>query len=99
MGFQTGRIDHDRLFVGGFGHQAGHDPGEDAHPTPAVLEALGRAVFARCITPPQPIVTDEDHAAENATIIHPRTAMALGKEGLKARHLRLGQTERIAHLS
>ena len=100
MGFQVSRIDHDRPLVSSLGGQAGHDASEHAHPAPAlppVVEGLWRAVFPGSVTPPQAIAVDEDYAAQNATIIDARLAMALGKERLKPRHLRVSQPEKIAH--
>lgn len=102
MCFQIGRVDHDRLVFGALGGQAHHDPGEDpvlAPALPAVVERLGGSVVLWRVTPSQPIAIDEDYAAQHASIIDAGPAMALGKEGFEARHLRLRQPEKIAHRS
>lgn len=85
MRFEICRIDHDRRVLGPFGGQAHHDPGEDsvvAPALPAVIQSLGRAVFLRCIAPPQPIAIDEYYAAEDAPIIDAGFAMTFRKERL-----------------
>ena len=100
MGFQISCINHDRLLVSRLGGQPGHDAGEHTHPAPAlpsVVEGLGRPVFPGRVTPAQAIAIDEDYAAQDAAIIDTRLAMALGKERLKPRHLRVTQPEKIAH--
>jgi hypothetical protein len=52
-------------------------------------------MFSRRIAPAQAIATDEDYAAQNPPIIDARLAMALGKEGLQPRHLRVRQPKRL----
>ena len=102
MRFQIGRVDHDRLVFGALGGEAHHDPGEDpvlAPALPAVVERLGGPVVLRRVKPSQAIAIDEGYATEDATIIDTRLAMALGKEGAKAIHLRLAQPEKVAHQS
>src|SRR5262249_35043814 len=96
MGFQIGCINHDRLLASRLGGQGGHDPGEYTHAAPAlppVAEYLWRHVFAGPVTPAQAIAIDEDYAAQPATIIDARLAMALGNERLKPSHLRVRQPE------
>ena len=69
MDFQISHIDPDRLLVGSFGGQAGHDTGEHAHPAPAlpsVVEGLGWAVFTGRDTPAQAIAIDENYTAQRA---------------------------------
>ncbi len=66
-----------------------------APPFPAIVEYLRRAIFLRRIAPAPAIATDEDYAAQNPPIIDARLAMALGKEGLKSRHLRVRQRKRL----
>lgn len=102
MCFQIGRVDHDRLVFGALGGQAHHNPGEDpvlAPAFPAVVERLGGPVFPRRVAPSQTIAVDEDYAAQNTPVIDAGPAMALGKEGFEARHLRLAQPEKVAHQS
>jgi len=98
--FQIGRVDHDRLPIRGLGSQPLEDPGEHTHlapPLPAVVERLGRPLPGRRITPPQAIATDEDYAAQHASIVNPWLAMALWKERSQPRHLLVAQPEKIAH--
>ena len=92
-------IDHHRLRGGGLRGQAFHHPGEDTFVAPAlpsVVKGLRRAILLGRITPPQAIAIDEDNATQNATIIDARLTMALGKEGLQPRQLRVGQPEKVA---
>jgi hypothetical protein len=99
---EIGRVDHHRLRNGGFAGQPIHHPGEDPFvtpPLPAVVEGLVRAIFLRRIAPTQAIAIDEDYPAQHTTVIDERLAMALGEEGLKPRHLRIGQPEKVAHRS
>jgi hypothetical protein len=99
---QAGRIDHDRLRIGALGGQAHRDPSEDpviALTFPAIVEGLRRFIFPRCIAPPQPIAIEKDYAAKNPQVINTRAAMALGKEGANACHLRFDQPEQVAHQS
>jgi hypothetical protein len=98
--FEIGRVDHDRLWCGGFGSQSVHHSGEDAHvtpPLPTVVEGLGWAIFLRGVTPSQAIAIDEYNSAQNAPIIHTRLAMALRKERTEPRHLVFVQPVKIAH--
>ena len=102
MRFQIGRVDHHRLRSGGLGGQAFHHPGEGAFvapPLPTVAEGLWRAILPGRIAPPQAIAIDEDYPAQYTPVIDARLAMALGEEGLKPRHLRVGQPEKVAHRS
>ena len=102
MRLEIGRVDHHRLGNGGFGSKTIHHPSEDtliAPPLPSIVEGLRRAVFFRCIAPPQPIAIDEDYSAQHPPVIYARLTVALGKEGLESRHLRLGQPEKVAHRS
>jgi hypothetical protein len=48
------------------------------------------------IAPSQAIVIDGNNAAQHTPIIDARLAVALGDEGLKPRHLRVRQPEKIA---
>jgi hypothetical protein len=99
---EIGRIDHHRLRNGGFGSQPVHHPGEHplvTPPLPPVVETLRRAILLWRIAPPQAIAIDEDYPAQHTPVIDARLAMALGEEGLKPRHLRVGQPEKVAHRS
>jgi hypothetical protein len=99
---QGSRVDHHRLRHSGLGSQTIHHSGEDAFvapPLPAVVEGLRRAIFLRRSAPPQAIAIDEDYPAQNPPINNERLAMALGKEGLKPHHLRIGQPETVTHRS
>ena len=64
---------------------------------PVVVEGLRLAVFPGRITPTQAIAIDEDYSAEDAPVLDARLAMALGKEGLQARHLGLCKPEKTAY--
>ena len=41
---------------------------------------------------------NEDGSVQNTLVIDARFAMGLGKEGLKTRHLRIRQPEKIRHV-
>jgi hypothetical protein len=102
MRLEVGRVDQHRLWKGLLAGQPIHHPGENTFVTPAlplVVEGLRRTVLLGRIAPPQTIATDEDNATQNATIIDARPTMALGKEGLQPRHLRIGQPEKVAQRS
>jgi len=60
-----------------------------APPLSAVVERPGRAIFLRRVAPPQAVAIDEDYAAQHPPVIDARLAVALGKEGLKPRYLRV----------
>jgi hypothetical protein len=47
------------------------------------------------IAQPQTIEIDEDNAAQPATVIDPRLAMALGKDRVQPCHLRVRQPEKV----
>lgn len=101
MRLQVGRVDHNGLPVAALGGQSLHHPGEDPHvtpPLPTVVERLRRAILTRGVTPTQAIAIDEDYAAQYASIIHTRLAMALRKERRQPLHLLVGQPEKVAHL-
>ena len=68
-----------------------------APPVPAVVAGLGRAARLRRISPPQAIAIDEYYPTQYSSVIDARLTMAIGKEGLKPRHLRVRQPDRIAH--
>jgi hypothetical protein len=46
---------------------------------------------------PQAIAIDEDNTAQHPPVIDAWLAMALGKEWLQTRHLRVRQPEKVAH--
>ncbi len=99
---QVSRVDHHCLRNGRLRRQAVHHPGEDAllaPSLPAIVERLRRAILLGGIAPPQTIAIDEDYATQDATIIDPRLAMALGEEWLKTSHLRFREPEKVAHRS
>ena len=101
MRFEVGRIDHHSLFLTVISGQTGHHRSEDTPvtpPLPTVVERLMRPVFQGCVAPTQAVAIDKDNAAQDPSIIHTRLAMGLGEEGLKARHLRLRQPEKIRHV-
>ena len=102
MRLEIGRVDHHRPRNGRLGGQALHHPGEDALVAPSlptVVEGLRRAIFLGGISPPQAIAIDEDYATQDPSVIDARLTVALGKEGLQARHLRVRQPEKVAHRS
>ena len=81
--------------------QSDHHPGEDAlvAPTfPAVVESLVRAVFLRRIAPAQTIAINKDYPAQHPPVIDAGFAMRLWEEGLKTRHLGVGQPKQIRHV-
>src|SRR5690606_15211623 len=99
---QVGRVDHHRLRGGSLRGQTVHHPSEDTlvtPPLPAIVEGLGRAIFLRRIAPTQAIAIDEDYAAQNPPVIAARLAMALAKEGLQPRRLRVRHPEELGHRS
>ncbi len=101
MGLQVGGIAHHGLLFTVFGGQTRHHPGEDAFvapPLPTVIERLVWAIGRRGIAPSQPIAINEDNAAQHTSIIDAWFAMGLGEEGLKTRHLRIAQPEKIRHV-
>ncbi len=49
--------------------------------------------------PVQAIADDEDNPAENAPVINAWLAMGLREKGGKARHLRVGQPEKVAYVT
>jgi hypothetical protein len=58
-----------------------------------------RTVLPGRIAPAQAITVYEDYPAQHAPIIDARPTPGLWKEGLEARHLRLGQPEEVAHVT
>ena len=100
MRLQIGRVDQDGLLLGAFRGQPLHHAGENPHvtpPLPSVVERLRRAILTWRVAPPQAIAIDEDYAAQNPPIIHPRLAMALREKRLQPLHLLVRQPEKIAH--
>lgn len=98
---QIRRVYHDNLLLAAFGGQPLHHPGEDppiAPPLPSVVEGLWGAILTGRITPPPPIATDEDYAAQIAPVIDAGLAMALREERPQPFHLFVGQPEKVAHL-
>ena len=84
MGFEVGRVDHDRLSPRAFGGQTLHHPGKDAlitPPLPAVVEGLRRTILLRSVAPPQTVALDENDAAQNPPVIDAWLAVALWKFG------------------
>ena len=82
MGLQMGRVDHDGPALGLGSGQALHHPDEDASVAPslpAIVEGLVRTVSRRGVPPTQIIGVDEDDPAQEAAIINPRLAVALGE--------------------
>lgn len=75
MGFQVGRVDHDRLDIPVLGGQFGEDAREHpkAAPThPPVVERLRRAIGHWYMQSSQPIAVYEDNPAQNISLIHAR---------------------------
>ena len=66
---------------------------------PSVVEGLCRTIFSGSIAPAQAIAIYEDNPAQDAQVIDPRLAMALGKERPKPRNLFVCKPEKIAHLA
>ena len=100
VGLQIRCIDHHGLLFAVIGSQTRHQPGEDALialPLPAILERLVRAIGRRRVPPPQPVAVDEDNPTRHTSVIDAGFAMGLREEGLKTRHLRLRQPEKIRH--
>jgi hypothetical protein len=112
MCLQAGVVEHDRLDLGPFCRKTRHNSGKHtqiAPSLPTVIQDLLRAVFTGRVIPPQPIVIDEDYAAENAPVINARFARLsgnrspgsisdlphLGEEGLQTSHQGVGQPERL----
>ena len=76
--------DHYCLLLGAFRNQAHNDPGEDPTAAPAlptVIEDLARALLLRNIVPSQPIVIDENHAAQDMSNNDAQMFMTLEEEG------------------
>ena len=93
-------IDHDDLLLAAVGGQSLHHPGEDPHvapPLPAIAEGPGRAILPRRVTPSQPVAIEEDIAAQHASVVDPRLAMALRDERLQPLHLLFRHPEKVAH--
>ena len=99
---EIGRVDHHRRRDSGLGGQPSHHPGEDRlfrSTASTGVEEFLRAILPWRIAPPQTIAVDKDYPAQNTPVIDARIAMALRKEGLKPRHLCVGQPEKVAHRS
>lgn len=102
MRLEIGCDDHNRLRDGGLGRQPSHHSGEDplvASPFLAILEGIRRTILLWRIAPPQAITVDEDYSAQDTSVIDARLAMALWKEVLEPLHLRVVQSEKVAHSS
>src|SRR6056297_298625 len=102
VSLEIGCINHNGLFLAMLGGQTGHDPGKDALITPSlpsIVECLVRPILPRGITPTQPIAIYEDNPAQYASIIHPWLAVGLRETGHQTRHLRVGQPEKIRHVT
>ncbi len=87
-------------FISVLGSQTSHHPGEDAFvapPLPTVVERFVLAIGRRGVAPSQPIAINEDNATQHTSIINARLAVGLREEGLKTRHLRIRQPEKIRH--
>ena len=101
MSLQLGRVDHDSLLLPMFGGQTSHHPGENAFlaPTfPAALKRLMWTIGDRSVAPTQAIAIDENNPAQHTPVIDAGFAVGVRKEGLKTRHLRLRQPEKIRHV-
>jgi len=71
VGFEIGRIDHDRLVFSTLGCQVIPHQGEHtlvAPSLPAVMERPCRAIFLRRIPPLQALAIDKDNAVQSAAI-------------------------------
>lgn len=102
MCLQIGRVDHHGLLFSVFGSQADHHLREDAFlaPTlPSAVQRLVRAIFARRISPAQPIAIDEDNPTQHPSVIDPWLAVRLREERGKFGHLLVGQPEKVAHVT
>ena len=100
MSFEVGRVDHRSLFLTVIGGQTDHHRSEDtfvAPPLPTVMERLVWTMGRRSVALSQPIAINEDNAAQHTSIINAWLAVGLGEEGLKTRHLRIRQPEKIRH--
>lgn len=78
VGLQVGRIDRQLIRPAALCGERLEDAVEHAEPVPAderVVDRLGRPVLDRRVILAQAVANDEDDAADNATIIHPRHAM------------------------
>ena len=102
MCFQIGGVDHNRPLFTMLGRQTSHHLTKDALVAPAlpsVVQGLVWPVLLRGITPAQPIAVYEDNATQNTPIIDAWFAMGLREIGLKPRHLRVRQPEKIRHIT
>ena len=83
MSLKVGCVDHDRLRLGASCSQTFHHSREHtglAPTLPPIVQRLVWPIGAGRISPAQPIAVDEDDAAQNPSVVHPRPAVALGKE-------------------
>ena len=81
--------------------QASHHLRKDAFVAPsfpAIVERLVQAILLGRVLPTQPMVVDEDNPTQHTPIIDPWLVVGLREKGLKARHLRIRQPEKIRHV-
>lgn len=96
MRYQVSHVYHRRVRNIGFASQTIHHPGECPFftpPLPTIVEGLSRAIVLWRVAPSQPVATDENYSLHHPPTINTRLALALGKEELEPRGLRIGQPE------
>ena len=102
MRLQMGRVDHQRIGAAALIGQFEKHPGKDTLLAPALppaIKGLVRSVRRRRIAPAQAVAIDEDYAAQHSLVVHTGLAVGLRKIRLQTRNLRIGQPERIRHVT
>jgi hypothetical protein len=93
---------HHGLLFAVLGSEPSLHPGEGtlvAPPLPLAVERLVRPAGGRRATSAQAIAVDQYYSAQHTLFVNTRLPMRLQKERFNARHLRVGQPEKIRHVT